>query len=681
MAINTPRQGANFNRMRDRANISRKPAFLDSWRMKNFKSINSAEVTFKPLTVLVGPNSAGKSSLLQSILLFAQNAQRNGRVIDTQARGQIILNGDLVSLGSIKESLNSNSNPDVDCLQFGGTFSLGNDFFRPAVLRQNRPQASHLIWDLKLSAIDNDDYSGLANVLESKVSVLQEGELIEEVSAHRTNGSHIVAENLIQNPRFSYEHEATISKKLEKELKSNENQEAYSAVSFASGLPLEGLVQRPRLEILLKLVFSEWDDFFRGYGTFDAVLRQRNASRANREELFSIYPSVEDALNQALIAFDNLLLRPQNPDEGDGALSSGRNPSRRIYARQIVDLSAVPWKTIADQMAVKGLTEVQLLENSESNEDLDEEIEEAIESEIRIFREQFKNLVLEKFSEMPEAKAMEFDERTQGSQRGRLSGSSVFEAVDNWNSYLTEKIRYLEPLREVPKAFYTYATGGGINPQIPLGSRGEHLAQALYDKTPRVYPLPGNLENRKLIPLIDAVNKWLPTLDLEGQIEVVPQGRQGFYLTVGNHVLPMLGTGISQVLPVLTLCLTARRGDLVLLEQPELHLNPSIQQKLAEFLLQMSQVDRQILVETHSEYFVTRLRLLQARDENMGKYIKLMFVEKSSRLGTQYREVETNSFGEIQEWPKGFFDQASNDLRELMKTIAAKKIAKLEGKN
>jgi predicted ATPase len=136
----------------------------------------------------------------------------------------------------------------------------------------------------------------------------------------------------------------------------------------------------------------------------------------------------------------------------------------------------------------------------------------------------------------------------------------------------------------------------------------------------------------------------------------------------------MLGTGISQILPVLTLCLTARRGDLVLLEQPELHLNPSIQQKLAEFLLAMSRVDRQIIVETHSEYFVTRLRLLQARDEKMAKFIKLLFVEKTKENGTTYREVQTNSFGEIQEWPRGFFDQASNDLRELMKAITEKKI-------
>ena len=679
MAINTPRQQSNLNRLRDRVNVNRKPAFLDSWRMENFKSVKSAEVTFKPLTVLVGPNSAGKSSLLQSILLFAQNAQRNGRVIDTQARGQIILNGDLVSLGSIKESLNSNSNPEVDCLEFGGTFSLGNEFFRPAFLRQNRPQVSRLKWNLKLSAIDNDDYSGLANVFESTVTVTQEGDLVEEIKASRTNGSHIISTNLVQNPRFSYDHKAVVTTSVEKESKSNDTFDAYSAVSFASGLPLEGLVQKPRLEILLKLVFNEWDDIFRGYGTIDAVLRQRITSRANREELFSVYTSIEDALAQAVNAFDALLLRPQQQDDADTSLPTSRNGSKRLSARQIVDLSGIPWKIITDQMAAKGLTEAELLEANEAQDDFDEEAEEAIESEIRVFKEQFRNLVYEKYSGMPEAKAMEFDERMQGVQRGRLPGSSVFEAVDNWNSYLTEKIRYLEPLREVPKAFYTYATGGGINPQIPLGSRGEHLAQALYDKTPRVYPLPGNLDNKKLIPLIDAVNLWLPKLDLEGQIEVVPQGRQGFYLTVGNHVLPMLGTGISQVLPVLTLCLTARRGDLVLLEQPELHLNPSIQQKLAEFLLQMSQVDRQILVETHSEYFVTRLRLLQAKDEKMGDFIKLLFVEKSKSLGTQYREVETNSFGEIQEWPKGFFDQASNDLRDLMKTIAEKKIAKMGG--
>ena len=53
--------------------------------------------------------------------------------------------------------------------------------------------------------------------------------------------------------------------------------------------------------------------------------------------------------------------------------------------------------------------------------------------------------------------------------------------------------------------------------------------------------------------------------------------------------------------------------------------------------------------------------------------VKLLFVEKSGDLGTQYREVESNSFGEILEWPKGFFDQASNDVRELIREISNNK--------
>ena len=139
-------------------------------------------------------------------------------------------------------------------------------------------------------------------------------------------------------------------------------------------------------------------------------------------------------------------------------------------------------------------------------------------------------------------------------------------------------------------------------------------------------------------------------------------------------MLPMLGTGISQVLPVLTLCLIARRGDLVLLEQPELHLNPSMQQLLADFLVAISKADRQVIVETHSEYLVTRLRLNSLEELAPGN-TKILFVEKSPMTGTTYREVESNEFGEIQDWPVGFFDQASSDYKRLILKIAEKKEA------
>lgn len=659
----------------------RKPTVLLKWRMKNFKSVRSAEVTLAPLTVLVGSNSAGKSSLIQSILLFAQNAQRNNRVIDTQARGQIILNGDLVSLGSVSETLNSESVKIKGNLEFGGTFSLGQDFFRPMLGRQNRVRGDQLIWDLKLMSTDNNDYSGLANVSDSKVQLMRDNNCIEEIKVKRTGGIHVSTVKFEANPRFSYDHLAIVLEHSQNKSIDNEKSEEYSAVSFASGLPIEGLILKPRLQIMLDAVTNEWREITRSYRTFVHVLEMRISSR-DQEELFPAYKSVEDALESAIVAFESIMLKSNQNDESDITQGASKMMVLRSAARQIVDFGTIPWNTISKQLH-EGFAEKNLLEMLQTELELNENIESAydaeLDSEIDLFIERFTVEVRRRFSNTPEATGMDFDERIRGVQRGRQIGSLIYEAVDNWNSYLTEKIRYLEPLREVPKAFYTYATGGGINQQIPIGSRGEHLAQALYDKTPRVYPLPNySSQKQKMVSLIEAVNMWLPFLDIEGKIEVVPQGRQGFSLTVGGHVLPMLGTGISQILPVLTLCLTARRGDLVLLEQPELHLNPSIQQKLAEFLLAMSQVDRQIIVETHSEYFVTRLRLIQARNEKISKHIKLLFVEKTPESGTVYREVETNSFGEIQDWPKGFFDQASNDLRELMKTIAAKKAKNLD---
>ena len=48
--------------------------FLQEWRLKNFKSVQDQAILLSPLTIVVGKNSAGKSTFLQSILFMAQNA-------------------------------------------------------------------------------------------------------------------------------------------------------------------------------------------------------------------------------------------------------------------------------------------------------------------------------------------------------------------------------------------------------------------------------------------------------------------------------------------------------------------------------------------------------------------------------------------------------------------------------
>src|SRR5262245_7132420 len=97
---------------------------LRSWTLKNFKSVEDATVDFAPLTVVVGANSSGKSSLLQSILMAVQATQ-------SQTVGdRFPLNGSLVSLGGYR---------DVVTVGIRGAITIGGTF-APQIGRRTRSQ-------------------------------------------------------------------------------------------------------------------------------------------------------------------------------------------------------------------------------------------------------------------------------------------------------------------------------------------------------------------------------------------------------------------------------------------------------------------------------------------------------------------------------------------------------------
>jgi predicted ATPase len=235
-------------------------------------------------------------------------------------------------------------------------------------------------------------------------------------------------------------------------------------------------------------------------------------------------------------------------------------------------------------------------------------------------------------------------------------------------------------LRVGPRA--TYGIGASVeNSNIPLGESGEFLAKKMFtDDTPRAYPIVehGKIKDARF-SLEEAVTFWYNHLAATGEdnsISVDAPNRQGYPLKIGARTLANVGFGASQILPVLGLCLSAGPGDLILLEQPELHLNPGMQQKLADFLLVMSKTGRQIIVETHSEYLITRLRRNAATDSDDHKYFTIIFVERDAKSGTSYRTVNVDEQGDLSEWPKGFFDHVAEDLRILMRKAAERQSKK-----
>jgi len=255
------------------------------------------------------------------------------------------------------------------------------------------------------------------------------------------------------------------------------------------------------------------------------------------------------------------------------------------------------------------------------------------------------------------------------------AGDALWRIGNVTQRFFTERVRYLGPLREAPHVLYDPGPS-----KLDLGVRGEYSAAVLHAqaRTRVVMPTEGDGMRRQLS---EALDYWLREFELADGARSEDRGRMGIGLSVrppglDREVdLTAVGVGVSQILPVVLLCLLAAPGTLVVLEQPELHLHPRLEQKLADFLLACARSGRQLVVETHSEHLVNRLRYRVASDPTDASHelIKLVFAESRDGV-TSYREPEINQYGGIGgDWPTGFLDLGVREAQDLVRESLMKR--------
>ena len=125
-----------------------------------------------------------------------------------------------------------------------------------------------------------------------------------------------------------------------------------------------------------------------------------------------------------------------------------------------------------------------------------------------------------------------------------------------------------------------------------------------------------------------------------------------------NHV----GYGISQLLPVIEACVHAR-GQVICIEEPELHLHPRLQAKLANlFATTVASFGNQVIVETHSESMLLRVRRLVRTRKLRPDDVAILYVDNSND-GATVRRLRLGGGGELLDpWPTGFFDDSLGDV-------------------
>lgn len=179
--------------------------------------------------------------------------------------------------------------------------------------------------------------------------------------------------------------------------------------------------------------------------------------------------------------------------------------------------------------------------------------------------------------------------------------------------------------------------------------------------------------------LLDQVAGWLQQISpgVHLQAENVPGTDEvslsyrylGASTGASRHYRPTnVGFGITYSLPIITACLAAKPGALVLIENPEAHLHPTGQLRMGELLAIAAADGVQIMVETHSDHVLNGIRLAVKRKDILHNDVVIHNFRRNISSGDCYTESPAiGEDGELSNWPQGFFDQWEYSLEELMK--------------
>lgn len=231
------------------------------------------------------------------------------------------------------------------------------------------------------------------------------------------------------------------------------------------------------------------------------------------------------------------------------------------------------------------------------------------------------------------------------------------------SQFTRELINHVSPLRAHPKRYY-FLDKSNIN-TVLVTLDGNSLTEVLKE----------NDTVRNL------VNDWLGRFGLKVDVSTLQDVIHK--LKIHQNTLDLditdVGFGISQILPVIVQGFLSFKGSLTMVEQPEIHLHPKMQADLADLFIDVvksiNNEKKFLLIETHSEYLLRRLRRRIAEGLISSDDIAIYFVSppKNVDASSEILEKEVADNGSF-EWPEDFYaDELKKDTTEFIKHLFLKK--------
>lgn len=547
----------------------------------NYKAFDKGEVKLKPITILLGANSVGKSSILQLLLMLQQTS------ISRNYKSSLRLHGENVSLGEIENIFKDKNTEKNIVLEF--------EFIDKRLVSLLKGE---LLEELTVSLLRPLTYLAHMN-LNVKNKEIAESNLFKFIDKRSRN-----IKKEIWDSKEGFLELINEIEKLKKQIrtgfrKENDNNLFSDELRF---ITKEGSFISDLKETGIEKIY----DFLKEAkniknNTFSISFEIKNI-KSNNEDVLKI---INISLKQEGIIILNFSLDINNSKNGYKSINIQSD-----YCKDLVT---------SDKIRVEILKAISF----------DSTLFSCISSGVYRRRDMFIG-----------------HERDEYSIPSSIIIQIISQAMDNLRlSFSKELINYVSPLRAHPKRYY-FLDKANINTALDTLD-GDSLTEILKEN---------NVVKNK-------VNKWLNNFNLSVNVSTLQDVIHKLKIKQNNLDLDItdVGFGISQVLPVIVQGFLSFENSLTIIEQPEIHLHPKMQADLADLFIDIIKVNKNskkyLLIETHSEYLLKRLRRRISENKNItADDVAIYFIHpKGTESNSGLIEEKFISNEGAFDWPKDFY--------------------------
>lgn len=207
-----------------------------------------------------------------------------------------------------------------------------------------------------------------------------------------------------------------------------------------------------------------------------------------------------------------------------------------------------------------------------------------------------------------------------------------------------------------------------VSPKYKVGVQGEYIFGSFETEKSRSLDIK-LVKDKNSETLSAQLNWWLTYIlgiKFELETEKITSNRVKVIYKSNNlpNLAPQqLGVGVSYLAKILITCLRAKKGDTLMLENPEIHLHPAAQSRLGEFFVYITNAGIQLLIETHSENLLNKIQY-EVYKNHINHTDAVLYYKGG--ITDPFLRLDFMSNGKFNaEFPEGFFDATLVEMLEM----------------